>query len=148
MAKSSAKRATEQEKTNAVSLAPESVLEDEFKPDETNPMMHKENPLIQECIQRTYVKAEMVEREHAEFHNCYSIESVIDDLKFLRFVYGERLDIYPEDVNKEFVESLTGISIGVSRLSARRSISLSDNKIGPLFRYSLLRPHRAKTISS
>jgi len=106
MAKSSAKRAMEQEKTNAVSIVPESVLEDEFKPDETNPMMHKENPLIQECIQRTYVKAEMVEREHAEFHNCYSIESVIDDLKFLRFVYGERLDIYPEDVNKEFVESL------------------------------------------
>lgn len=65
-----------------------------------------ENPLIEECIQRTYVEAAMVEREHAEFHNCYSVRSVTDDLKFLRFVYGDDLDIGPEDVTPEFVESL------------------------------------------
>ena len=64
------------------------------------------NPLVEECIQRTYVEAAMVEREHAEFHNCYSIRSVTDDLRFLRFVYGEKLDIKPEDVTPEFVESL------------------------------------------
>ena len=65
-----------------------------------------ENPLVEECIKRTYVAAAMVEREHAEFHNCYSVSSVTDDLKFLHFVYGEKLDIYPDDVSTEFVESL------------------------------------------
>ncbi len=65
-----------------------------------------EHPLVEECIKRTYVKAEMVEREHAEFHNCYTISSVTDDLKFLHFIYGDELDIYPDDVTPDFVESL------------------------------------------
>lgn len=67
----------------------------------------RENTLIDECIKRTYVvEAAMVEREHAEFHNCYSIKSVTNDLKFLHHVYGDDLDIYPDDVTPEFVESL------------------------------------------
>lgn len=106
MARSSAKRVLEEGKILADSVSSESVPEGKAEPGEKNAVTHKQNPLIQECIQRTYVRAEMVEREHAEFHNCYSIESVINDLKFLRFVYGDVLDIHPEDVNKEFVESL------------------------------------------
>ncbi len=78
----------------------------EGKTDRPNSDTAVENPLVEECIQRTYVEAAMVEREHAEFHNCYSVRSVTNDLKFLRFVFGDQLDIKPEDVTQEFVESL------------------------------------------
>jgi broad specificity phosphatase PhoE len=83
--------------------------ENESKPGQTvrdDSEAARDHSLIEECIKRTYVEAAMVEREHAEFHNCYSIKSVKNDLEFLRYVYGDELDIYPEDVTPEFVESL------------------------------------------
>jgi broad specificity phosphatase PhoE len=104
--KSSTKETVEEERTPAEAFAPEPTVEDEPNTDRLKSETPGDNPLVEECIQRTYVEAAMVEREHAEFHNCYSVSSVTDDLRFLRFVHGEKLDINPEDVTLEFVESL------------------------------------------
>lgn len=45
-------------------------------------------------------------REHAEFHNCYTIESVQNDLKFLQVVYNKPLMISPDDVNLDLINKL------------------------------------------
>lgn len=101
MTKLSAKKAPKNEQTEPVALAPEIVHQETVIPDTLS-----ENPVVKECIQHACVKAQMLEREHAEFHNCYSIESVKADLQFLQCVYSECLDIYQEDIKQEFVESL------------------------------------------
>ncbi len=52
----------------------------------------------------------VIQREHAEFHNCHTEESVKDDIAFLRLVYGDKLDISENDVNIDFVNNLKIIS--------------------------------------
>ncbi len=41
-------------------------------------------------------------REHAEFHNQYTKESVVNDIKFLQYIYGKKLKLQPEDVDLNF----------------------------------------------
>jgi len=45
-------------------------------------------------------------REHAEFHNQYTKESVINDIKFLQYIYGRKIKLQPEDVNLDFRNKL------------------------------------------
>jgi len=45
-------------------------------------------------------------REHAEFHNSYRIQDVKNDVAFLQYIYGKRLDISSDDVNQDFVNRL------------------------------------------
>ncbi len=45
-------------------------------------------------------------REHAEFHNCYTIESVKQDIEFLQYIYEDKLNINTKQVTKEFVNKL------------------------------------------
>ena len=47
-----------------------------------------------------------LDREHAEFHNSYRAESIKNDIRALQVIYGERLDINPEMVNKDFINNL------------------------------------------
>jgi hypothetical protein len=67
--KSSTKETVEEERTPAEAFAPEPTVEDEPNTDRLKSETPGDNPLVEECIQRTYVEAAMVEREHAEFHN-------------------------------------------------------------------------------
>lgn len=48
-------------------------------------------------------------REHAEFHNSYSIQSVKQDLEFLEYIYHSKIKYKPEHVTKEFVNQLKRI---------------------------------------
>lgn len=52
---------------------------------------------------------DVIQREHAEFHNSYSIVSVKQDLEFLKYLYKEKIDIKTEDVTKNFVTDLKRI---------------------------------------
>ncbi|MGM0408771.1 MAG: hypothetical protein ACQERU_12365, partial [Bacteroidota bacterium] len=45
-------------------------------------------------------------REHAEFHNSYRIQDVKNDVFFLQYIYGKRLDISVDDVTQDFVNRL------------------------------------------
>ncbi|MEI7597251.1 MAG: histidine phosphatase family protein [Bacteroidota bacterium] len=45
-------------------------------------------------------------REHAEFHNCYSEKSIKEDINFLQVIYGEKLSISLDDVNIDFINKL------------------------------------------
>ena len=47
-------------------------------------------------------------REHAEFHNAYTIESVKRDVQFLKVIHGDELPLSVDDVNAEFIEKLKG----------------------------------------
>ena len=47
-------------------------------------------------------------REHAEFHNAYTIESVKRDVRLLRLIHGDALSISVDDINAEFIEKLKG----------------------------------------
>ena len=46
------------------------------------------------------------QREHSEFHNCHTEDSVKQDVAFLRLVYGEGFTISESDVTQEFVYKL------------------------------------------
>src|SRR6056297_744895 len=48
-------------------------------------------------------------REHAEFHNSYRIERVKEDVEFLQYIYGNRLGISKDDVDKDFTDQLKSI---------------------------------------
>jgi len=50
------------------------------------------------------------QREHSEFHNCHTEDSVKQDVAFLRLVYGEGFTISESDVTQEFVYKLKVIS--------------------------------------
>lgn len=50
------------------------------------------------------------QREHSEFHNCHTEESVKQDIAFLRLVYGDKLQISETDVTKDFINNLKVIS--------------------------------------
>ena len=45
-------------------------------------------------------------REHAEFHNQYTQRSVENDIKFLQFIYGDKVKFCPEDVDLDFRNKL------------------------------------------
>jgi broad specificity phosphatase PhoE len=45
-------------------------------------------------------------REHAEFHNSYRPEKVKDDIEFLKYIYGDKLDLSKNDVTKGFIDQL------------------------------------------
>lgn len=45
-------------------------------------------------------------REHAEFHNAYTLESVKRDVRFLKAVYGEEAKLAEDDVNEALIERL------------------------------------------
>jgi len=45
-------------------------------------------------------------REHAEFHNSYREESIKNDIRFLQSLYGDRLGLSPDHVNRDFVNNL------------------------------------------
>lgn len=47
-----------------------------------------------------------LEREHAEFHNSYLRENIVDDIKFLQEIYKEKIDIAPEMVTTDFINNL------------------------------------------
>ncbi len=49
-------------------------------------------------------------REHAEFHNCYSVKSVKEDIAFLQAVFNDRISISPDDVTQDFINNLKLIS--------------------------------------
>ncbi len=49
-------------------------------------------------------------REHSEFHNCHTIESVKQDVLFLKLVYGEKMQLSESDVDSDFVNKLKVIS--------------------------------------
>ena len=49
-------------------------------------------------------------REHAEFHNCYSIKSLKEDIAFLQVVYNDRISISQDDVTQDFINNLKVIS--------------------------------------
>lgn len=50
------------------------------------------------------------QREHSEFHNCHTQESVKQDVAFLKLVYGDKLKLSESDVTKDFVNKLKVIS--------------------------------------
>ena len=49
-------------------------------------------------------------REHSEFHNCHTEESVKQDIAFLRLVYGDNFKLNESDVTKDFINKLKVIS--------------------------------------
>ena len=49
-------------------------------------------------------------REHSEFHNCHTVESVKNDVAFLKLVYGNKLKLDALDVTNDFVNKLKMIS--------------------------------------
>lgn len=54
--------------------------------------------------------ANILQREHNEFHNCYTIDSVRNDIRFLELIYGEGLGFSCDDVTQDFVNRLKVIS--------------------------------------
>jgi broad specificity phosphatase PhoE len=67
----------------------------------TNPFAQ---PLPAEPIVETGVS-----REHAEFHNAYQMERVKNDIRFLKAIYGDRMTLSPDDVDREFLNNLKGL---------------------------------------
>lgn len=49
-------------------------------------------------------------REHAEFHNCYSVKSVKEDIAFLQAVYNDKISLSQDDVTQDFINNLKLIS--------------------------------------
>lgn len=49
-------------------------------------------------------------REHSEFHNCHTIESVKQDVAFLKLIYGDKTKLNESDVTDDFVHKLKVIS--------------------------------------
>jgi len=45
-------------------------------------------------------------REHAEFHNCYTLQSVKDDVAFLNMVYDANTGFTEESVTSDFINKL------------------------------------------
>lgn len=72
---------------------------EKFSENEENTVKH----VIKERIQHS---DNITMREHAEFHNCYSVQSVKDDLKFLQVVYQKPLSISLDDITIDFVNNL------------------------------------------
>ena len=62
-------------------------------------------------------------RDHAEFHNAYTLDSVKKGIKFLRVVYGDKLQLTEKDVNHKMIDQLRTIGkdiyFFISSLTAR-----------------------------
>ncbi len=50
------------------------------------------------------------QREHAEFHNCHTEQSVKDDIAFLKLIYKDKLNLSENDVNIDLINNLKVIS--------------------------------------
>ena len=50
-----------------------------------------------------------ISREHAEFHNAYKMEAIKNDIRFLKAIYGDRMTLSPDDVDREFLNNLKGL---------------------------------------
>jgi broad specificity phosphatase PhoE len=50
-----------------------------------------------------------INREHAEFHNAYQAESIKNDIRFLKTIYGDRMRLSPEDVTDDFLSELKSL---------------------------------------
>lgn len=48
-------------------------------------------------------------REHAEFHNAYQRESIKNDIRFLKAIYGDRMSLSPDDVTDDFLKELKSL---------------------------------------
>ncbi len=48
-------------------------------------------------------------REHAEFHNAYQRESIKNDIRFLKAIYGDRMSLSPDDVTDDFLRELKSL---------------------------------------
>ncbi len=48
-------------------------------------------------------------RDHAEFHNAYTIDSVTKGIKFLKVVYGDKLQLTEADINIKMIDRLRTI---------------------------------------
>ncbi|MCX6229928.1 MAG: phosphoglycerate mutase family protein [Bacteroidetes bacterium] len=49
-------------------------------------------------------------REHAEFHNCHTEESVKDDIAFLKLVYKDKISLSEDDVTIDLINNLKVLS--------------------------------------
>jgi broad specificity phosphatase PhoE len=54
-------------------------------------------------------KSQPNSREHAEFHNCYSVNRVKNDVKFLNMIYDNKTGLSTTGVTKGFIENLKKI---------------------------------------
>ncbi len=54
--------------------------------------------------------ANILQREHNEFHNCYTVSSVKEDIAFLRLIYGDKMALTEDSVDQDFVNKLKVIS--------------------------------------
>ena len=68
--------------------------------------MNKNDKTVNETKFSSGEQATGLEREHAEFHNSYLKENIIDDIRFLQVIYKEKIDINPEMVNRDFINNL------------------------------------------
>jgi hypothetical protein len=79
-------------------------------------------------------------REHAEFHNSYLIQDVINDVKFLQAIYGKRLDISVDDINQDFVNRLKEIGRDIYFFL----LSMADDKTPQFYikyKYEFIQKH-------
>jgi broad specificity phosphatase PhoE len=65
--------------------------------------MKKENGTIES---KELVNIEISKREHREFHNCYTMESVTNDIKFLNMVYEGKSGLTENSVTPDLIKNL------------------------------------------
>jgi broad specificity phosphatase PhoE len=65
----------------------------------------QKSPINQEATHESRVDIGKY-REHAEFHNSYRPEKIKNDIEFLKYIYGDKLDISKSDVTKDFINRL------------------------------------------
>lgn len=75
--------------------------------EEKNIKQIKNQDITKEAIQSTF---SIKQREHAEFHNCHTEQSVKDDIAFLQLVYKDKIDLTANDVTIELINNLKVIS--------------------------------------
>lgn len=64
----------------------------------------------QEPLKNKRINTETIEhREHAEFHNCYTNQSLLDDISFLNTVYGDKVSIKKDDISNDLINNLKHI---------------------------------------
>ncbi len=71
---------------------------------ENNSKIPKNKPMD---IQTIYSSKQ---REHAEFHNCHTEQSVKDDIAFLKLIYKDKIKLSADDVNIDLINNLKIIS--------------------------------------
>ncbi len=71
---------------------------------------NSDNSMKTETTPNNVYTANIAQRDHNEFHNCYTIESVKEDISFLRLIYGDKMKLSDSDVTQDFVNKLKIIS--------------------------------------